>query len=114
MSKIRIKVNDNVYVRTGKDRAHVGKVLKIFPKRNTVIVEGANIVTKHVKPSQKNMQGGIVEQEAPIAIANVMHVCEKTKKPTKLAYKYLDNGTKVRFSKAAGEEVDTVTSAKNR
>lgn len=111
MAKIHVKVNDTVYVRTGKDRAHVGKVLKVLPAKGRVVVEGANMVQKHNKPTQANPQGGITEQEAPISAANVMLVCDKCKRPAKIGRKILDNGSKIRFCKACGEEIDTVKQA---
>lgn len=112
MSKVHVKVNDTVYVRTGKDRAHTGKVLRVIPETSRVVVEGANVVQKHKKPTQANQQGGIIEQEAPIAAANVMLVCEKCKRPSKIGKKVLENGSKIRVCKACGAEIDTVSSKK--
>lgn len=112
MAKVHVKVDDNVYVLTGKDRGKTGKVLSVDHKNQRVIVEGVNVVTKHVKPRSMKDPGGILHQEAPISSSNVMLVCPKTKKPTKVGYKYLENGEKVRYSKASGEVIDTVKNGK--
>lgn len=95
--------NDNVIILSGKYRDKTGKVLKVFPKSNRIIVEGVNIIKKHTKPSQKNQQGGIVEKEAPINVSNVMVIDPKTNEPTRVGYKYIDDGSKVRISLKSGE-----------
>lgn len=112
MAKVHVRVNDNVYVLTGKDRGKTGKVLAVIPKEQKVIVEGVNVVTKHVKPRSATQPGGIIHQEAPISSSNVMLVCPKTKKPTKVGYRFLESGEKVRYSKASGEVIDTIKSVK--
>lgn len=105
---MRIKKNDNIIVISGNDKNKSGKVLKVYPKVNRVIVEGINIYKRHTKPSQKNQQGGIVEQEAPINVSNVMIVDPKTSKPTRIGSKIIideKTGKKkiARVSKASGE-----------
>ena len=95
--------NDSVKILSGKYKNKIGKVLKVFPKNDRVIVEGVNIIKKHTKPSQKNQQGGIVEKEAPIHVSNVMVIDPKTNEPTRVGYKFLDDGSKVRVSKKSGE-----------
>ena len=100
---MRIVKNDTVKVLTGKYRGKTGKVLKVFPKENRVVVEGVNIIKRHTKPSQKNAQGGIVEKEAPINVSNVILIDPKTSEPTRVGYKSLEDGTKVRISKKSGE-----------
>jgi large subunit ribosomal protein L24 len=95
--------NDSVKILSGKYRNKTGKVLKVFPKSNRVIVEGVNIIKKHTKPSQKNQQGGIVEKEAPIHVSNVMVIDPKTSEPTRVGYKYIEDGSKVRISNKSGE-----------
>jgi len=105
---MRIKKNDNIVVISGNDKSKTGKVLKVFPKVNRVIVEGINIRKRHTKPSQKNQQGGIVEKEAPINVSNVMIVDPKTSKPTRIGSKIIideKTGKKkiARVSKASGE-----------
>lgn len=112
MAKVHVKVNDTVYVLSGKDRAHVGKVLKVFPAKGRVIVQGANMVQKHNKPTQSNPQGGITEQEGSIAASNVMLVCDKCKKPSKVGRKVLENGSKIRYCKSCNEEIDTISQVK--
>lgn len=94
---------DNVKVLSGKYRGKTGKVLKVFPKENRVIVEGVNIIKRHTKPSQKNQQGGIVEKEATVDASNVMVIDPKTNEPTRVGYMYLEDGSKVRISRKSGE-----------
>lgn len=113
---MRIKTGDKVMVITGKDKGKVGTVLRAFPKKERVIVEGVNIVKKHAKPSQDNPQGGIISQEAPIHVSNVMIIDPKTNEPTRVGYKMVrvkgKDGTekvkKVRVSKKSGEILDDV------
>ncbi len=95
--------NDTVKILTGKYKGKTGKVLKVFPNENRVVVEGVNIIKRHTKPSQKNQQGGIVEKEAPINASNAMVIDPKTSEPTRIGYKYLEDGSKVRISKKSGE-----------
>ena len=100
---MRVVKNDNVKILTGKYRGKTGKVLKVFPNQDRIIVEGVNIIKKHTKPSQKSPQGGIVEKEATIQVSNVMIIDPKTSEPTRVGYKILEDGTKVRISKKSGE-----------
>ena len=95
--------NDMVKVLSGKYAGKTGKVLKVFPRSNRVIVEGVNIIKRHTKPSQKSPQGGIVEKEGPIHVSNVMVICGKTNQPGRVGHRFLDDGTKVRISKKSGE-----------
>lgn len=95
--------NDTVKILTGKYSGKTGKVLKVFPDQNRLIIEGVNIIKKHTKPSQKNPQGGIIEKESTIHISNVMVIDPKTNEPTRVGYKFLEDGTKVRISKKSGE-----------
>lgn len=99
----RIKKGDMVRVITGKDKGKEGKVISINRKKNTVLVEGANMITKHTKPSMSNQQGGIIHQEGPIHISNVMYVHNGM--PTRIGYK-LEGGKKVRIAKKTGEVID--------
>jgi large subunit ribosomal protein L24 len=103
---MRIKRGDTVVVITGKDKGKKGVVLRAMPKENKVIVEGVNMLTKHQKPSAKIQQGGIIHQEGPIHISNVMLWDSKAKAPTRVGYKILENGQKVRVSKKTGETLD--------
>ena len=99
----KIKKGDTVKVIAGKDKEKEGKVLSVDAKNNKVVVEGVNMVTKHSKPSAANQQGGILHQEAPIAISNIMYVVKG--KTTKIGYEFKD-GKKVRVAKATGEVID--------
>ncbi|WP_217597940.1 50S ribosomal protein L24 [Cohnella sp. GbtcB17] len=105
-NKLHVKKDDNVIVITGKDKGKKGRVIAAYPRQNRVLIEGVNLVKKHTRPSQTNPQGGIIEQEAPIHVSNVMHVDPKSGKPTRIGYKVLDNGTKVRVAKKSGQEID--------
>jgi large subunit ribosomal protein L24 len=97
-----ILINDMVQVIAGKNKGKEGKVKKILTKLNRVVIEGVNIITKHVKASQ-GAKGKKVEVEAPIHISNVMALCPKTKKRTRLGYKVGKSGEKVRIAKVSGE-----------
>lgn len=102
---MHVKKGDKVMVISGKDKGKTGVILAAFPKQDRVIVEGVNIVKKHSKPSQVNPQGGIINQEAPIHVSNVMPLDPKTDKPTRVGYKIVD-GKKVRVAKKSGEVLD--------
>ena len=100
---LKIKKGDTVKVIAGRDSNAEGKVISVDVKKNRVIVEGVNMVTKHAKPSQANPNGGIIQKEAPIDISNVMLVYKG--KPTRVGFK-MDGDKKVRFAKATGEVID--------
>lgn len=104
--KLHVKKGDKVKVIAGKDKGKEGEILKAFPAESRVIVKGVNIIKKHVRPSQDNPQGGIIEKEAPIHSSNVMIVCKKTGKPSRIGKRILDNGKKVRYCKKSGEIID--------
>ncbi|PIE54722.1 MAG: 50S ribosomal protein L24 [Dethiosulfovibrio peptidovorans] len=104
----RLKKGDRVRVISGKDKGKEGKVLKVLAARGMIVVEGVNMASKHVKPSQKNPQGGIVKQENPIYACKAMLVCPTTGKPTRVGHAFLENGRKVRIAKVSGEIVDQV------
>ena len=103
MASLKIKKGDTVKVITGKDKDKEGKVLAINVKKNTVLVEGVNMVTKHQKPGAAAAEGGIINKEAPIDISNVMYVHKG--KPTRIGFK-IEDGKKVRVAKATGETID--------
>ena len=84
---MHVHKNDNVLVISGNASGKTGKVLKVFRDDNRVIVEGVNIIKRHSRPSQKNPQGGIVQKEAPVHASNVMVVCPKCNKPTRIGHK---------------------------
>lgn len=107
MSKLHIKKGDLVYVLAGKDKGKTGKVLSVLVAANRAIVEGINIVSKNVKPSAQNPQGGIVKMEAPIHVSNLNLVDPKSgdqPKPTRVGIKVVD-GKKVRVAKKSGEVI---------
>ncbi len=103
MSTMKIKKGDMVKVIAGKDKDKEGKVLAVNKEKNTVIVEGINMVTKHAKPSAANQNGGIVKQEGPIDASNVMYLHKG--KATRVGFK-LDGDKKVRVAKSTGEVID--------
>ena len=103
MSTFKIKKGDTVKVIAGKDKDKEGKVISVNPKKGAVLVEGANMVTKHTKPSMANQQGGIVEKEAWLDVSNVMLVHEG--KATRVGFK-MEGDKKVRFAKATGKVLD--------
>lgn len=103
----QIKKNDEVVVIAGKHKGTRGKVLKVLPKSDRVIVQGVQVVTRHVKPDRDNPQGGLVRQEAPIHISNVMVADPKDGKPTRVRIKTLESGQRVRVSVRSGEQLDT-------
>ena len=102
---MHVKKGDKVMVISGKDKGKTGVILSAFPKKDRVLVEGVNIVKKHSKPSQMNPQGGIISQEAPIHVSNVMPLDPKTGEPTRVGLKVVD-GKKVRVAKKSGEVLD--------
>ena len=103
----KIKKNDEVIVLTGKSKGVRGKVLRVLTKRDSVIVEGANLVKKHVKPNPNaNKPGGIIEREAPLHISNVAIFNPVTKKADRVTFKTLNDGKKVRIFKSNEEVVD--------
>ena len=104
MSKIKIKKNDTVLVKTGNSKGSRGKVIRVYPNLNRALVEGVNMVSKHTKPNAENPQGGIIKKEATIHISNLMLVDPKTGEPTKIGKKKDEKSGKiVRFSKKSGE-----------
>ncbi len=101
----RIRKGDRVMVIAGRDKGKVGEVLKVMPKENRAIVKGVNIVKRHQRPTQAQA-GGIVEKEAPVHLSNLAHVDPKDNKPTRVGFKVLDDGRKVRYAKRSGEVID--------
>lgn len=99
---MKVKVGDNVIVIAGKNKGKTGEVIKTNQKKNTVLVKKVNMQTKHIKKSM-NGPGQKVENEAPIDASNVMVVCPKTKKPSRVGYRLLKNGKKERYAKVSGE-----------
>lgn len=106
LKKSRIKKDDQVMVVSGKEKGRTGKVTRVFLDKAAVTVDKLNVVKRHMKPSAKHKHGGIVEKEAPIAISNVMIICEKCKVPVRMGIKKLEDGKKVRNCKKCGEVLD--------
>jgi large subunit ribosomal protein L24 len=105
MSKLHIKKGDTVIVNAGDDKGKTGKVLRVIVDKNRAVVEGVNIIKKSTKPSAAHPQGGIIEQEAPIAISNLNVVDPKSGKATRIGRKIGANGKLVRYAKKSGEEI---------
>jgi large subunit ribosomal protein L24 len=101
-----LRKNDNVRIMTGEHKGQTGRIVKMLTGKNRAIVEGKNLVKRHTKPNPKNQQGGIVQKEASIHLSNLMLVCPKTGKPTRLGTRILDTGRRVRYSKKAKEVVE--------
>jgi len=101
----KIRKGDQVVVLTGRDRGKKGEVLKVMPKASRALVQGVNVVKRHTRPSQ-SQAGGIVEKEASINLSNLAHVDPKDGKATRVGFKILDDGRKVRVAKRSGEVID--------
>ncbi|MBN1158901.1 MAG: 50S ribosomal protein L24 [Bacteroidales bacterium] len=103
--KLHIKKGDIVYVNTGENKGQQGRVLEVIRKSDKAIVEGINIVSKHTKPNAKNPQGGILKQEAPVHISNLMVIDPSSGKPTRIGRKLNKQGLLVKYAKKSGEEI---------
>jgi large subunit ribosomal protein L24 len=101
---MKIKKGDKVQVLSGKDRGKEGVVMFAFPEKSTVIVEGVNLVKKHQRPQGEGQPGGIIDKDMPMHVSNVAALSPKDGKPTRIGYKILDDGTKVRVCKRTGAE----------
>ena len=105
--KLKIKKNDQVVVIAGKDKDARGKVLRMHPDKHAAIVERVNLVKKHTKPNpQRQVQGGILEREAPIELSNLKVVCPECGEPARMGWKRLDDGRGVRVCKKCGATVN--------
>ena len=100
-----IKKGDRVIVTTGRDRGKKGEVLRVYTKEERALVSGVNMIKRHTKQSQKT-QGGIVSKEAPLHVSNLAHVDPKSGGATRIGWKILGDGRKVRFAKKSGEVID--------
>lgn len=103
---MHIRKGDTVVVITGKFKGRRGRVLRVIPKEDRLLVEGVNMMKRHTKPSNRNQQGGIVEREAPIHVSNVMPWCDSASKPSKILMKKLEDGSRVRVYKINGETLN--------
>jgi len=103
---VNIRRDDNVLVIAGRERGKTGKVRQVLPSESRVIVEGVNIVKRHMKPrSTTARQAGIIEKEAPLHISNVALLCPKCSRPTRVGHRILADGTKVRVCKRCDEQM---------
>ena len=107
MPRVHIKKNDMVYLLSGKDRGKTGKVLKVFLDKNRAVVEGLNYIQKHTRPNpQKNVKGGILPKESPIHISNLMVVCKRCNKHSRMGSSIMQDGRKARICKSCNELLD--------
>jgi len=103
---MKVKKDDMVLVIAGKDRGKKGKIRFAYPRDRKVIVEGINFIRKHARATGQVKQAGIIEQEAPIAVSNVMLMCSRCNKPTRIGYRFLEDGRKVRVCRACHEVIE--------
>jgi large subunit ribosomal protein L24 len=103
---LRIKKNDTVYITTGKEKGKSGRVISFSSSKGRVLIEKINIVKKHMKPTRKYTQGGIIEKEATVHVSNVMLVCPKCNKPTRIRTTFLQDERKVRTCRKCNEVID--------
>jgi large subunit ribosomal protein L24 len=103
--KLKIRKGDRVKVIAGRSKGKVGDVLRVLAADQRVVVSGVNVIKRHTKPSRSD-QGGIIEREAAIHVSNVALLDPKTEKPTKIGFKFLEDGRKVRFARGSGETID--------
>jgi large subunit ribosomal protein L24 len=103
---MKIRKNDNVQVIAGKDKGKKGKVRHVYPSKDRVLVEGANMVKKAARATRQARQAGLIELEAPLHVSNVMLVCSKCDKPSRVGYKELEDGRRVRVCRSCSEVID--------
>ena len=103
----KIRKGDEVVVISGKSKGKRGKVLRVIPAKERVLIAGVNVVTKHVKPTRQNQRGGIERREAPIHISNVMIADPQNGEPTRVRIQTLEGGRKVRVAVKSGEQIDS-------
>lgn len=104
-AKTKIRKGDKVIVLSGRDKGKIGEVLTMVSGRSRAIVQGVNMVKRHLAPGGMNT-GGIVDKEAPVHISNLAHLDPNEDKPTRVGYRFLDDGRKVRYAKRSGEIID--------
>ena len=100
----KLKKGDNVFILAGKDKGKTGEIIKVLPFKNKALVQGVNLVKKHTKPSQTN-KGGIESVEMPIHLSNLAFNDPKLNKASRIGFKFLEDGKKIRFSKKSGETI---------
>jgi len=101
----KYKKGDRVQVIAGKDKGKQGEILRVLTAKERAVVQGVNVARRHTRPSQTS-PGGIVNKEMPIAVSNLAHIDPKDDTPTRVGFKFLDDGRKVRFAKRSGEVID--------
>ena len=101
----KVKKGDRVIVTTGRDKGKKGEVLKVFPKEDRALVSGVNVVKRHQRQTPRT-QGGIVNKESPVHLSNIAHIDPKSGEATRVGFKVLGDGRKVRFAKKSGEVID--------
>lgn len=106
MAKLHVKKDDMVKIIAGKEKGKTGKVLRVFPAKGRVVVENLNIIKRHTRPTQIKPDGGIIEKEAALSIANVMLICGSCNEPARTGIRTLDDGSKARYCKKCNEIVD--------
>lgn len=106
LTKFKIRKGDQVMVISGREKGKTGKILRVFVDKSAMTVDKVNMVKRHQKPSAKYKHGGIVEKEAPIAVSNIMLLCETCKGPVRVGTKRLEDGKKVRYCKKCSEVID--------
>ncbi len=106
MGLVQIRKNDSVMVISGRERGKTGKVLRVLPEKDALMIERVNMVKRHSKPRGAQQPGGIVEKEAPIQASNIMIMCDKCNAPVRIGRKQLGDGQKVRICRRCGESLD--------
>ncbi|MCF6177883.1 MAG: 50S ribosomal protein L24 [Geopsychrobacter sp.] len=104
--KLHVKKDDMVKVISGKEKGKTGKVLRVFPAKGRIVVEGLNVIKRHTRPTQLNPEGGIVEKEAAISISNIMLICSSCNEAARTGIRSLEDGSRVRYCKKCNEIVD--------
>jgi len=105
MPKLKLKKGDSVVVISGRDKGKTGEVLRVLPAESRVVVQGVNLAKRHTRP-RMGEPGGIIERELSIHISNVAHIDPQSRRPTRVGFRYLDGGRKVRFARRSGEVID--------
>jgi large subunit ribosomal protein L24 len=105
MAKLKIKKGDTVVVISGRDKGKRGQVLRVFPDENRVIVQGVHMARRHTRP-RFGEPGGILDKELTIHVSNVAHIDPQSGRPTRVGYRILDDGSKVRVARRSGEVID--------
>jgi large subunit ribosomal protein L24 len=105
---MHVKKDDVVFVLAGDDKGKVGKVMRVYPRQNKILIEGINRVYRHLRPSRQHPQGGRIQKEMPIHISNVLPVDPETNRPTRVGFRTKEDGTKERFAKKSGKSLGIV------